>query len=182
MSIDKHFRVRHGLSVNTAGSNATVEIAANDAILVPRGNSTGDRPTTAANGMFRYNTTSGSFEGYIAGSWTALTDATTASDMETTTYDPAGVSEQLVGLTAVQTLTNKTLTSPTINTSINLPAGAINAITEIASGLKKPSRLVANIRRTCLSRCLSQPVDVVTQDNRVTHTIFRIKPTGRITC
>ena len=133
MSINKHFRIRNGLSVNTAGSNATVEIAANDAILLPRGAS-GERPATAANGMFRYNTTSNGFEGYIAGAWTALTDATTASDMETTTYDPAGVAEQLVGLTAIQTLTNKTLTSPTltsptINTSVALPANAVDAIT-----------------------------------------------------
>lgn len=41
-------------------------------------------------------------------------------DMSTSTYDPAGVSEQLVGLTATQTLTNKDLTDgsntfPTFN-------------------------------------------------------------------
>lgn len=36
-------------------------------------------------------------------------------DMDTSTYDPASVAEQLVGETATQTLTNKTLTSPDIN-------------------------------------------------------------------
>jgi len=36
-------------------------------------------------------------------------------DMQTSTYDAAGVSEQLVGLTATQTLTNKRLTGPGIN-------------------------------------------------------------------
>ena len=35
-------------------------------------------------------------------------------DMLASTYDPGSVSEQLVGLTATQTLTNKTLTNPTI--------------------------------------------------------------------
>ncbi len=35
-------------------------------------------------------------------------------DMGSVTYDPAGVAEQLVGLTATQTLTNKTLTQPVI--------------------------------------------------------------------
>lgn len=35
-------------------------------------------------------------------------------DMSTSTYDPAGVTEQLVGLTASQTLTNKTLTQPAL--------------------------------------------------------------------
>ena len=40
--------------------------------------------------------------------------AASAGDMEAATYDPAGISEQLVGLTATQTLTNKTLTQPVI--------------------------------------------------------------------
>lgn len=37
-----------------------------------------------------------------------------AGDMTAAMYDPAGVEEQLVGLTATQTLTNKTLTQPTL--------------------------------------------------------------------
>ncbi len=45
----------------------------------------------------------------------AYVDANASTgDMEASTYDPAGVSEQLVGLTATQTLTNKTLTTPKI--------------------------------------------------------------------
>lgn len=36
-------------------------------------------------------------------------------DMLQSTYDAAGIAEQVVGLTATQTLTNKTLTSPKIN-------------------------------------------------------------------
>lgn len=37
-----------------------------------------------------------------------------SGDMTAAVYDPAAIEEQLVGLTAVQTLTNKTLTTPTI--------------------------------------------------------------------
>lgn len=37
-----------------------------------------------------------------------------AGDMTTAVYDPANIAEQLVGLTANQTLTNKTLTTPTL--------------------------------------------------------------------
>lgn len=37
-----------------------------------------------------------------------------SGDMLASTYDPGSVSEQLVGLTAAQTLTNKTLTTPTL--------------------------------------------------------------------
>lgn len=40
-------------------------------------------------------------------------------DMLASTYDPATISEQLVGLTATQTLSNKTLTSPSFEGSID---------------------------------------------------------------
>lgn len=50
-------------------------------------------------------------------------------------YDPAEIDEQLVGLTAVQTLTNKTLTAPVIN-SPALSADSIDALDEIAAALK----------------------------------------------
>jgi hypothetical protein len=42
-----------------------------------------------------------------------------SGDMEASTYDPAGIAEQLVGLTATQTLTNKTLTSAVLNTGVS---------------------------------------------------------------
>lgn len=38
-----------------------------------------------------------------------------SGDMLAATYDPAAIAQQVVGLTAIQTLTNKTLTSPTIS-------------------------------------------------------------------
>lgn len=42
-----------------------------------------------------------------------------SGDMTKAVYDPANISQQLVGLTAVQTLTNKTLTSPTLTSPIS---------------------------------------------------------------
>lgn len=59
-----------------------------------------------------------------------------AGDMTVAVYDPAAITEQLVGLTAIQTLINKTLTSPAIATPTgiigtdigNTPAGSIAAI------------------------------------------------------
>lgn len=42
-------------------------------------------------------------------------------DMLVATYDPAGIGEQLTGLTAAQTLTNKTLASPIVTGSITTP-------------------------------------------------------------
>lgn len=55
-------------------------------------------------------------------------------DMETSTYDPAGIAEQLVGLTASQSLTNKTLTTPKID-QINADS---NAAVEVNAGTFTP--------------------------------------------
>jgi hypothetical protein len=62
--------------------------------------------TDIANGkILQYNSTSGNLE------YEALAGG---GDMSTATYDPAGISQQVVGTTATQTLTNKT-----INTASN---------------------------------------------------------------
>lgn len=55
-------------------------------------------------------------------------------DMLTSTYDPANIAEQLVGLNATQTLANKTLTTPTI--------GQINSV---VSGANATSGFNANV-------------------------------------
>jgi len=66
--------------------------------------------TTPSDGtLVSYNATNDEFE---------LVAQAGGGDMSAATYDPATVSEQLVGLTATQTLTNKTLTAPAIGTSI----------------------------------------------------------------
>ncbi|MHA2067221.1 MAG: hypothetical protein ACXABY_22865, partial [Candidatus Thorarchaeota archaeon] len=52
------------------------------------------------------------------GSWAPATTSGTG-DMLQATYDAAGVNEQLAGLTATQTLSAKTLTSPVLNTGIS---------------------------------------------------------------
>lgn len=47
-----------------------------------------------------------------------------AGDMTQAEYDPANIGEQLVGLTATQTLTNKRLTSPKLNEDVAITATA----------------------------------------------------------
>ena len=56
--------------------------------------------------------------------------ASAGGDMSAAVYDPATITEQLIGLTAIQTLTNKTLTTPTIGDFTN----ATHAHTANASG------------------------------------------------
>lgn len=55
------------VGVNTTSPSVSLQIAANDAIFVPIGN-TAQRPT-GANGMFRFNVDTSTFEGFSNGSW-----------------------------------------------------------------------------------------------------------------
>lgn len=59
--------VNNRVGVNTSSPSVSLQVASNDAILVPIGN-TANRPT-AANGMIRYNVETNSFEGHANGSW-----------------------------------------------------------------------------------------------------------------
>lgn len=52
-------------------------------------------------------------------------DGTGSGDMLAATYDPSGIAQQVVGTTAIQTLTNKTLTSPVINTPTGIVKGDV---------------------------------------------------------
>jgi hypothetical protein len=52
--------------------------------------------------------------------------ASAGGDMAAATYDPATIAEQLVGLTATQTLTNKTLTAPVVNSPTGIDADDID--------------------------------------------------------
>ena len=58
------------VGINTTSPSVSLEIAANDAILIPIGN-TAQRPASA-NGSFRYNTDNNEFEGYANGEWGAI--------------------------------------------------------------------------------------------------------------
>jgi hypothetical protein len=55
------------VGVNTTSPSITLQIAANDAVLLPLG-TTLQRPT-GSNGMIRFNTDTATFEGFANGSW-----------------------------------------------------------------------------------------------------------------
>ena len=60
------------IGIGTSTPSVSLDISRTDAIQVPVG-ATGDRPVTGvSDGMFRYNNTSNSFEGYINGNWGAI--------------------------------------------------------------------------------------------------------------
>lgn len=68
------------------------------------------------------------------GTWDSIPGG---GDMLASTYDPATIVEQVVGLTATQTLTNKRLTSPKINENVAVTATAteINVLSGIPATL-----------------------------------------------
>ena len=61
------------VGVNTSSPSVSLQVASNDAIIVPIGN-TANRPT-AANGMIRYNLDSNAFEGHSNGAWGSVSDS-----------------------------------------------------------------------------------------------------------
>lgn len=86
---DKDFKVKHGLSVadnigvGTDSPSVSLDMSGRvDAIWLPSGN-TASRPS-GSNGMIRYNTTIGEFEGYSnsSGGWSILTLAGSSLDAD----------------------------------------------------------------------------------------------------
>jgi hypothetical protein len=59
------------VGIGVVSPGAELHVAGTGAIIVPVG-TTGERPGTAANGMFRYNSETGYLEGYTASGWGAL--------------------------------------------------------------------------------------------------------------
>jgi hypothetical protein len=67
------------MGIGTGSPEASLDIATNGAILLPRGTD-GDRPASPVNGMLRYNSSVDKFEGYQGGTWfDILTDAAIAA-------------------------------------------------------------------------------------------------------
>lgn len=87
-------------------------------------------------------------EGFVVGYYDGTTVYLAGGDMATAIYDPAGIAEQLIGLTATQTLTNKRITrrvtseassaTPTINsdnTDLHRITALATSITSMTTNL-----------------------------------------------
>jgi hypothetical protein len=92
-----------GNTISTTDTNGNLTVAPNgtgyavfdgtQAVLLPKGNNTTDRPGTPVSGMLRYNTTINEFEGYNGTAWASVggsaisNDTSTASDLFPTFVD-----------------------------------------------------------------------------------------------
>lgn len=77
-------------AVYSSGSYISKATSAN---LIPAG-SIGQRPGTPVDGMFRYNTTSGSFEGYQSGSWQLFS---TGGSVDLSNYARKDIAQSITG-------------------------------------------------------------------------------------
>lgn len=92
-----------------------------------------------------------------------VTAPTIGGDMLKATYDPANIAQQFVGTTAVQTITNKTLTTPTITqgnlvgttTNDNAAAGSVGEYTAAQVLIGAATPLVTTVAKTVTSISLT---------------------------
>ena len=115
------------LWVSSTDSSVTVPLKVNPVtwrVLIE--NTWGTSPLTTKWDLYTYSTTDDrlpvwtDWQSLVADSststWLKWSTPAWGWDMTAAVYDPATIAEQLVWLTATQTLTNKTLTSPVVNT------------------------------------------------------------------
>ena len=70
------------VGIGTASPGTTLHISATDAITIPSG-TTGQRPSSAANGQVRYNSTLNTIEGYVNGAtWANMASGDTLKDAD----------------------------------------------------------------------------------------------------
>lgn len=103
----------------------------------------------------------------INGNFVALNNGEAGGNMNTSVYDPAGIDEQLVGLTHTQTLTNKTLTAPVIATVTNSGTLTLPSSTDTLVGRATTDTLT---NKTITTPTITKPVMSATNPTAQTYT------------
>ena len=108
-SVSRLYIKSGNLGINSTAPRTSLDIRKTDAVVVPVG-TTGERPGSAAAGMFRYNTTEGKFEGYTTewgeiGGGGGLTTAAHVANNAVVTLDLTAAQDHKVTATGICTIT-----------------------------------------------------------------------------
>ncbi|QQG35807.1 MAG: tail fiber domain-containing protein [Micavibrio aeruginosavorus] len=110
------------VGINNTTPSVGLDIATNDAAILPRGGNA-QRPTSPVNGMIRYNSEGGKFEGYQAGAWADIVTGAAVSSFLGLTDTPssyAGSAGYFVKVNPGES--GLTFSSSLINTVSGVPA------------------------------------------------------------
>jgi len=132
------------VGIGETNPSVTLDISATDAVQMPAG-TTAQRPT-GANGMIRYNSDDGSFEGYADGAWGAIggggdqQTATTTSTTQTAIATYTASSSLGIEITVIATDTvatertiSKLLVTHDGTTAVATEYGTVNTDTAVAT-------------------------------------------------
>lgn len=113
-------------------------------VKIPAG-ATSDRPGSPSNGMIRYNTDTGLFEGYLSGAWTDFASGSGVTSVATGTGLTGGPITStgtisiddtvVVTVDGTQTLENKTIDSPIIKNNFKFEAAGIAAYSQFSAAI-----------------------------------------------
>ncbi|WP_424961669.1 beta strand repeat-containing protein [Ekhidna sp.] len=77
------------IGIGTAAPGVALDVQSTDAVQFPVG-TTGERPGTPSDGMIRYNSTLGGFEGYVLGAWGPIGGGLTLPFQDLSSSNPSG--------------------------------------------------------------------------------------------
>jgi len=120
--------VSNGNTLPVIGLASNPIIPGTESVTVPIG-ATGSRPTSAVNGMLRYNTTTAVFEGYANGVWGSITTGSGVTSIATGT----GLTGGPITSTGTISIDVTGVTAATYGSSLVVPVIAVNAQGQITS-------------------------------------------------
>jgi hypothetical protein len=144
---EKNFVVRHGITVssntltvnsthvgvNTGSASVTFHVAANDAILIPIGNT--DQRPAGSHGMLRFNSETASFEGYANGEWGDI-GGSSGGGYYKGDLGVAGDANNIVNLFRINanTLNTNTTIDASENAQVTGPLAIANGVSLVING------------------------------------------------
>jgi hypothetical protein len=137
--VTNEITVQNGTTTPLVGLADNPVLPGSASVAVPAG-TTAERPGSPVNGMFRYNSETALFEGYLNGSWqsftsgggsgvTSIATGTGLTGGPITSTGTISIDSTVVTLTGTQTLSNKTLASPAITGTVKLTGSGASSYT-----------------------------------------------------